>query len=793
MENKLENLDVHECIDQASVRRNMSVQEYKNWCENIECEPGYSGQSVYPPRGVDREDSRGSIKITVGGKSFEKQLMLSTNEDKVKLNASELRTYGEPPVGWYVSEKYDGIRGIWDGRRFVSRAGKVFSYVPRWFQAIMPPNVALDGEIWLAREAESKISSISNMKPGSKRSRENIEAIWAGQSSEAEYSDLGPVNFKIFDIVQDHETNLRGIPYEERFAIAQRIVRERCKCWPSIVKSSLWPFQRANTCCPISTVNSELVTNAEDLVNFKNSLIAQGAEGIVLRAPGSLYETKRSKLSIKMKKSADGECKVLGYEAGTGRISGLVGAIQCQLCENGRLTGTRFNIGTGFDDSQRDPDWMETNIPIGSILTFSYMNLTSDGVPRHPVFKMPRHDYECTELQSLAPDESVFQWSDDLQGYPINDIIIEAFETMKIEAENDPDLAPMGRWGKIKGYNAAIASIARYDDPIRTTSQACKLFRDTYKESSGQIGLALKTEKNCLTGPEEGPWKSKILQKIREILATGALSAAERIRTDPRLTALRKLETIHGIGRAKAQELWSQGIASPEELRAALKDNPCLINPHQKIGLRYARDLSAKIPRSEMEQWEHLLKSVLSEVSSKAYGEVLGSYRRGVSESGDVDFFITGPKTDAAGAKLLTAFIQALEDKGVIEETFSHGKKKFMGVGQLDSTFRHLDIFFVSPAKFPFAMVHWTGSKDFNVYLRNRALRRGWSLSDQGVKQHSANGKAATAAQIRAAIGKDSIESEEDLFNFLGIQYIAPEDRIRGAHLISTLINVTAK
>ena len=77
--NQLRNLDVHECIDQASMRRNMSVQEYKDWCEIKEgggtegCEPGYSGQSVYPPRAVEREDSRGSIKITVGGKSFEKQ------------------------------------------------------------------------------------------------------------------------------------------------------------------------------------------------------------------------------------------------------------------------------------------------------------------------------------------------------------------------------------------------------------------------------------------------------------------------------------------------------------------------------------------------------------------------------------------------------------------------------------------------------------------------------------------------------------------------------------------------
>ena len=53
---------------------------------------------------------------------------------------------GEDPTGWWMTEKYDGIRAIWTGSQFVSRTGKVIP-VPEFFKLGLP-SFGLDGELW---------------------------------------------------------------------------------------------------------------------------------------------------------------------------------------------------------------------------------------------------------------------------------------------------------------------------------------------------------------------------------------------------------------------------------------------------------------------------------------------------------------------------------------------------------------------------------------------------------------------------------------------------------------------
>ena len=71
----------------------------------------------------------------------------------------------------------------------------------------------------------------------------------------------------------------------------------------------------------------------------------EGAEGIMLRLPESKYEQKRSKNLLKVKKFEDAEATVVGYQAGTGRLTGLTGAIE--VIED---SGIEFKIGSGFND-----------------------------------------------------------------------------------------------------------------------------------------------------------------------------------------------------------------------------------------------------------------------------------------------------------------------------------------------------------------------------------------------------------------------------------------------------------
>lgn len=51
------------------------------------------------------------------------------------------------PSGWFMSEKFDGIRCFWDGKQFVSRNGRIIK-APKWFAEGLPKDTKLDGELW---------------------------------------------------------------------------------------------------------------------------------------------------------------------------------------------------------------------------------------------------------------------------------------------------------------------------------------------------------------------------------------------------------------------------------------------------------------------------------------------------------------------------------------------------------------------------------------------------------------------------------------------------------------------
>lgn len=115
----------------------------------------------------------------------------------------------------------------------------------------------------------------------------------------------------------------------------------------------------------------------EELVKAMDKVTAEGGEGMMIRDPLSLYEKKRSNKLLKVKKFEDAEAVVTGYQKGTGRLTGLMGAIEVK--EVG--TGTEFKIGSGFNDAQR------VKPPkIGSTVTFKYMGRSNNGVPRFPIY-----------------------------------------------------------------------------------------------------------------------------------------------------------------------------------------------------------------------------------------------------------------------------------------------------------------------------------------------------------------------------------------------------------------------
>lgn len=105
---------------------------------------------------------------------------------------------------------------------------------------------------------------------------------------------------------------------------------------------------------------------------------------VMLRKPLSYYERQRSATLMKWKPKLEGEARVVGYEEGKNSAEGLVGSL---ICETLTEPVRRFKIGSGLTETlRREPP------TIGSLVSFEYGSLGSQGLPRFPRYRGIRTD-----------------------------------------------------------------------------------------------------------------------------------------------------------------------------------------------------------------------------------------------------------------------------------------------------------------------------------------------------------------------------------------------------------------
>ena len=157
------------------------------------------------------------------------------------------------------------------------------------------------------------------------------------------------------------------------------------------------------------------------------------------------------------------------------------------------------------------------------------------------------------------------------------------------------------------------------------------------------------------------------------------------------------------------------------------------------------------------------LKMVLDKIDKEAELTIAGSYRRKKSTSGDIDILLTGPSK-----KVFENFIDTLELSGYLVGTFAKGTKKYMGMGKIEKgTARRIDIMYTKPDEYPFAVLYFTGSSEFNQRMRAEVLARGLSLNEYSLKDVKTKKKV-----------EHIFKNEKDIFEYLGYKYLKPEDRI---------------
>ena len=251
------------------------------------------------------------------------------------------------PTGWWISEKLDGVRAYWDGQQFISRQGNVYM-APDWFVEGLPKDVHLDGELWLARKAFQRAVSIVR--------RQDRNSQWK------------EITYVIFD-APNH-----GGTFEERVSFVKEKLDE--------LKPTYARSHDHLQCKSREHLKSELARIEE-----------AGGEGLMLRKPASKYESGRSFTLLKVKTFHDAEARVIGHLPGTGKHKGRMGSLSVEL-----PTGAKFSVGTGFSDLER-----ENPPPIGSIIMFSYQELSDGGIPRFPAFVRVRTDIDTFTTNLETP------------------------------------------------------------------------------------------------------------------------------------------------------------------------------------------------------------------------------------------------------------------------------------------------------------------------------------------------------------------------------------------------------
>ena len=230
------------------------------------------------------------------------------------------------PAPYLVSEKFDGVRGVWDGRSLRFRSGREVP-APAWFTAQLPRE-ALDGELWLGRGRFDALSGIV-------RREAPEDAGWR------------EVRYMVFDVP--------GAPGH---------FGERTQRLASLVRDTAWP--------QLVAVEQAPAVDRAQLQRRLAEVLARGGEGVVLTRANAPYRSGRSDAVLKLKPELDTEAIVIGHRPGQGKYAGQLGALEVQT-----PAGRRFFIGTGFSDAlrQRPP-------ALGSVITYRYRGLTASGLPR---------------------------------------------------------------------------------------------------------------------------------------------------------------------------------------------------------------------------------------------------------------------------------------------------------------------------------------------------------------------------------------------------------------------------
>ena len=270
---------------------------------------------------------------------------------------------------------------------------------------------------------------------------------------------------------------------------------------------------------------------------------------------------------------------------------------------------------------------------------------------------------------------------------------------------------------------------------------------------------------DTITGKEAAQYKDigkSSIEIIDEYNSTGKVTRLENFRNSNLkdiAVYVKEYTKIYGIGLEKALGLYNRGIRDFDTMltKGGLTEM-------QKLSLLWYPQYSQPIYRIEMDYILSKIKKVMDNISTHFLGgekivfELAGSYRRGEATSGDIDLLILH-NTNLLNMELI---VETMHE--YLKVNLKEGEIIYHGIFRLSNLFNghRIDILLVEPEDWYTSLLHFTGSRRFNILMSKRAIDIGARLSRKGL-----------------FFGDEKIpmKSEEDIFETMGVMYLPPNKR----------------
>ncbi len=244
---------------------------------------------------------------------------------------------GIDPAAYWISEKLDGVRAIWDGSQLRFRSGQLIA-APAWFTQGFPAQ-PLDGELWIGRGQFDRLSGI----------------VRKAAPVDIEWREVHYVLFELPQATGDFTTRLAALH--------------------ALVGVVGLPHLRV--------LEQVRLDDRPALQARLDEVVRGGGEGLMLHRADASYVAGRHEALLKLKPWDDAEAVVVAHLPGQGKYTGKLGALLVEL-----PNGQRLRIGTGLSDAQRaQPP------AVGAIITFRYRGQTGKGLPRFASFLRVREAF----------------------------------------------------------------------------------------------------------------------------------------------------------------------------------------------------------------------------------------------------------------------------------------------------------------------------------------------------------------------------------------------------------------